>query len=122
MHRGQVSVETLVAFIVVLIFFVIVLTQNSIIQQSGEIFSETYLNKGVCLGVAYALSETYASGTGTIMQFELERDVTINGSLRMVLIGQEQCQILARVNNATLTKGTIEIKNVDGVVSATQVV
>jgi len=110
-NSGQVSVETLVAVFVVLIFFVVVLVQASLINSSGEIVESSFSEKNSCLKLSHLISQVYTEGKGSHATFYLDYDARIFGSERIVKVNEQFCYFIAITGDANLVVGDVEIDN-----------
>ena len=108
---GQVSVETLVAVFVVLIFFAIVLMQASLINSSAQFAENTFSQKNSCLKLSHLISQVYTEGKGSHATYYLDYDANVFATKRIVKINEQICYFIARTNDTNLTAGEIGIDN-----------
>lgn len=109
--RGQVSVETLTAALLMLVFFAAVLFYTNQLNDSTDIFSEAYHDRATCIRLAFVLSEAYSAGPGAHADYYLDSDANIFGTNRLVGVNGNYCPLLANISQdfLGLSKGNISI-------------
>ena len=117
--KAQISVETLLAIFVVLIFFVVVMVQASLINSSSETAENTFSEKNSCLKFSQLISQVYAEGKGSHAIFYLDYNTTVFASQRIVKVNEQICYFIALSEDRNLLPGKIEIDN-NGVVGFLQ--
>lgn len=118
--RGQVSIETVFAVAIVLIFLLVVLIQNFTVSNSIGLVNSIYPKKGECLRLAFAISEVYFEGSGTQLTMNLENTTNIISSEKSVKIGENYCSFLARAQDKNLSIGSVRIENISGMINFSQ--
>lgn len=120
MRKGQVSVEFMFAFGIILFIFLIILgfTNNRNIEITE---TTTKLDKdNTCLLISSLLTSAFVSGDGIIMNTSIDYNATINvtdinSSYQGLDVEDSYCFLsVQNVPNIKLIKGVIEIKNQDG--------
>jgi hypothetical protein len=115
--KGQVSVETLLAIIIVFVFLMVVFLQNYTVSYANETLSSTYIKKGECLKLAFVISKAYTEGDGTSINYTLSESADVIPSEKSVKIGQDFCRYLAISNQYSLSPSVLTITNNKGVIS-----
>ncbi len=114
--KGQVSVETLLAIVIVFVFLMIVFLQNYSISGANDTISSTYIKKGECLRLAFAISKAYTEGDGTSINYNLSENAQIIPLEKSVKIGEDYCRFLAISNPYSLSPSTLTITNNNGII------
>lgn len=112
--KGQISLETIMAIVAMLILLALVLAHNSNVENSAELFGEKFEEKGQCLKLAYIISEVYSQGENTRISFSLEADANVLSAYKLVEINQQHCGFLANADDAELVEGGIIASNSNG--------
>jgi hypothetical protein len=102
----------LVAVIVILILFVLVIGNNTLMQQSTDMLSYSIDNKKKCIEFAFLMSEVYAGGKGTVLKVETIAPYTIKADQKTLTINGESCYFLVPTTDKTVNSGTVKIENV----------
>lgn len=119
--KGQVSFEIMVSVIVLLIFLIIVLTNNSFVNTQRELIDSSFKEKNNCLELMFTISNVYYEGSGTKIELYSQNDFEIFSEQKIVRVGEQDCRFIAKTNNYSLSKGNIKIENVNGVVEIEQI-
>jgi hypothetical protein len=109
--KAQVSVETLIAVFVVLIFFATVLVQTSLIGASETVAEKTFSEKNSCLKLSHLISQTYTEGKGAHSEIYLDHPAQIFADEKIVKVGENFCYFIARTENKNLDEGIIQLDN-----------
>jgi len=118
-NSGQVSVETLVAVFIVLIFFGIVLVQASIFGSSEVLAKETFEEQNSCLKFSHLISQVYTEGKGSHAEIYLDHNAQVYSNGSVVRVGDHFCYFIAKTIDANLVSGNIILDN-NGVVGFSQ--
>ena len=118
--KGQVSVETIIAFAILLILLVIVIVHNLNVSNSAKLLEQKYKQENECTTLAYIISETYSQGKNSEIAFELSQDANIFAEQRVLKIGEQYCGFLANAEDANLSAGNIKIMNREGTIQFAQ--
>lgn len=119
-YKGQVSTEMLVSVAIILVLFVLVLVNNSLMTDSSQIVADYSKDKINCIKFAYALSNVYSSGNGTETYLELDKNATIFSSAKTIRLGNTDCIFLSKTSDKEILAGKVTMKNIDGNVVVTQ--
>jgi len=117
--NGQASSEMLVAVAIILVLFVLVLVNNSLMTNSSNIVADYSKEKTNCTTFAYSLSEIFVNGPGTESFVEIDKNVIIYPNTKTIKFGETECTFLAKMSYAELSPGKIILKNIDGNVTVT---
>jgi len=110
-NSGQVSVETLIAVFIVLIFFAVILVQTSIIGSAEIVAKETFSEKNNCLKLSNLISQTYTEGRGTHSEIYLDYNARVYSKEKMIKVNETYCYFIARTIDANLLVGNIILDN-----------
>jgi len=115
--KGQVSVETLLAIIMVFVLLIVVFLQNYTVSYSNETLMDIYTKKGECLRFAFAISKAYIEGAGTSISYDLKENTEILKQEKFVKIGEDYCRFLAIPSQSySLSPSTYIIRNNNGLI------
>jgi hypothetical protein len=109
--RGQVSLEVVLGFVVLMLLFMVILAHNYSVQESTRVLEEKFGEQKECLKLAYLISEVYGNGKGTVVSFELKKDATVFAEQKIVQVGQQQCGFLAKTQDQSIDAGTVALRN-----------
>lgn len=112
--KGQISVETMAVIGVILILFAIVSTSVVYRNIQSQIIEENYKEFNLCSEISMLITNSYSHGPKS--EIFITSDLNIIVAENEVNVGSNYCQVIGKVNDATLTAGVIRIKNVTGVV------
>lgn len=112
--RAQVSVETIVALIVVFVFFLVVLGYNSLLSDGSITAAQTVKTGSECLKLSEIITNIYASGNGSSAQYSLETNAIIFSTKRIISLGGNYCSFLANTFDYNLTAGEVTLTNSNG--------
>ena len=112
--KGQVSIETLIIVGVLLLLFVTVSVTTVLRNIQTDIIADNYAEQNLCKKLSLLISESYAHGPTSEIFVEAYTEVTIEDN--EVKVGNNYCEIIGRIQDASLTEGKIRIKNITGVV------
>jgi len=112
--KAQVTVEVIMAVMLVLLLFIAILF--FVLQKNTELsfVKEDYENQIVCEKISSIVSYIYFNSETTSIDFVLEKDVNVLSN--SANIGEYYCRFNAVAQPVDLTKGNVRAENVNGVV------
>lgn len=114
MPQGQVSVELMVSFVFLGIFFVFSLWLGGEINSSAWTLQERSAEWKECLTISSLVQETFVQGPGT--QVKTVSSLPFSVSSRTVYLPALSCDFSAAAEQASLVAGNLVIFNSNGIV------
>ena len=119
MKRGQVSLEYLVAFFLILIVFISVLTFTSPRNELNEELKRGTKNAALCNKLSLLFSSLASSNKKTEVTVSVTKDVNIFGG--SINIEDYYCYFLGEAEDVNLLKGDIKATYEDGIITVENV-
>ncbi len=108
--KGQSSIETLIAVIILFLFLTMITIMNIGKNNQVKLLEKRIISENECEKVSMIVSEMFLQQRRTEMVFHLKKDANINN--RELFIGNYSCLLLANVQDVNLNTGEIKIKKI----------
>ena len=115
MRRGQVSVEAMVSFIVLLLVMVFVYFQLGEMQYASDFTSSSAILGNDCVKLQAAISMVRNSSADSWLQVFISGPAVISGN--MITFENNYCYFNGQQISASLSAGNILVKKTGGVIS-----
>ena len=117
--KGQASLEVILAITVLLMMLLLVYMTAGIKNSQTELLGQTHAYESQCNKIALSISNVYSAGPRSKLLLEIEYDAFV-GDNNVTLLEDGSvltyCDFPAKAQAAQLDAGTVEAKNIAGIV------
>jgi len=113
LRKGQVSLEAIIAMIILVLTLLVVVTQNNLRLEQNEFLQNTGLQKGECTRLQAAITLIQSNKENSQIELEIKSDANINGNF--VNFEYYFCEFIGTHSYTELSKGNIRISQINEV-------
>lgn len=113
MRKGQVSLEAIIAIIILVLTLLVVVTQNNLRLEQNAFLEKSELQRGECTRLQSAVNLIQSNKENSQIELELKSDVNINTNF--MNFQYYHCEFTGSHSFTQLTKGNIRISQINEV-------